>query len=177
MLTSSLRNWLENCMHKLHRSMPGAFTGFPMDIGCSGWRTMEGPASTLPTRIVSRNNACSEREPSIISVWYCSSTHNNNSVGFLPTFISPNSSVTAREQSGRESVRFQAATYRFQTARWVHNLKVSSSHDHPTLQLSNQQYEFIFLQICGCNHRASISACFPCTKYTIAAHTLLMLIT
>ena len=59
MLTSSLRNSCENCTHTLHRSMLGSRTGFPKLIGCSSWRTMAGPANTLPTTITSRNNACS----------------------------------------------------------------------------------------------------------------------
>lgn len=57
-LTSSLRNSCENCTHTLQRSRLGSRTGFPKLIGCSSWRTMAGPAITLPTRIASRTNAC-----------------------------------------------------------------------------------------------------------------------
>ena len=118
MLTSSLRNSCENCTHTLQRSRLGSRTGFPKLIGCSSWRTMAGPANTLPTTITSRNNACS-------NFMQDKSFHSSTSpFPRLPhTFISPR--ATWQRETHRGLQRNAAAALALGKVR-------HPSHDHTT---------------------------------------------
>ena len=127
-LTSSLRNSCENCTHTLQRSRLGSRTGFPKLIGCSSWRTMAGPAITLPTRIASRTNACRiYTRQCFIVVQVLFQNHS------IPSFLQEQCNS---EKSAEASLTTAAACTERGKVR-------HPSHDHPTFKLTCVTCEFI----------------------------------